>query len=204
MDDSMKIIGVAVFLEKRMTRIPVGELRRTKKHLVFTYNELYFCAPRVIPIGPEFPLTQRHFESETLFPTFVDRIPSTANPAYEEYCIATGIDPAEKDPFVLLSAIGRKGPSSFVFYPIFERPISVEEVIAFRKELKLTTREFAYIFEISQSSLNALERKRSSGKDLLKRLEVIIKFPKVGLYLMTINGGILSSKKLAYAINILK
>jgi hypothetical protein len=153
----------------------------------------------VIPLGPEFPLTQRTFESKTLFPSFDDRIPSRHNPAYEDYCFATGIDPAEKDPFVLLSAIGRRGPSSFVFYPLFDRSISIAEVIAFRKSLNFSTREFAYVFEISQSALNAFERTRSSGKDLLKRLELILKFPAVALYLVTVNGGILSPGKLAHA-----
>jgi HipA-like protein len=203
MDKSLKIIGVAIFLEKRTTRIPVGELRRIHQCLVFTYDELYFKAKHVIALGPEFPLTERRFESKTLFPSFQDRIPSSHNPAYEEYCHSTGIDPKEKDPFVLLSAIGRRGPSSFVFYPIFERPISTEDVIAFRKTLKLTTREFAYIFEIAHSSFNTLARKKSSGKDLLKRLEIILKFPEVALYLVTVNGGILAPHKLAHATKML-
>ncbi len=203
MDNSLEIIGVAVFLEKRMTRIFVGELLRSGSSLVFTYDELYFRAENVIPLGPEFPLTQRQFISKTLFPSFEDRIPSSQNPAYKEYCLATGIDPEEKDPFTLLSAIGKRGPSSFVFYPIFERSISVEKVIAFRQALKLTTREFAHLFELSQSSINALERKRSSGKDLLKRLEIILKFPDVGFYLVTVNGGILLPEKLAYVMKFL-
>jgi DNA-binding XRE family transcriptional regulator len=70
------------------------------------------------------------------------------------------IDPNEKDPFILLSSIAKKGPSSFVFEPLYERDFSILDIINFRKFLKLTTREFAYIFEISQSSINALERKR--------------------------------------------
>ncbi len=203
MDNALKVIGVVIFLEKRATRVLVGELRRTHRHFIFTYDEFYFQAKHIIPLGPEFPLTQRQFESKTLFPSFQDRIPSSQNPAYEEYCLATGIDPAEKDPFILLSTIGRKGPSSFVFYPIFERLISVGEVIAFRKALKFTTREFAYVFEISQSSLNALERGRSSGKDLLKRLEIIMKFPEAALYLVTVNGGVLAPEKWAHAMKIL-
>lgn len=200
----LKIIGVAVFLEKRMTRVFVGTLRRVNQKLVFTYDEAYFRAKHVIPLGPEFPLTQRQFKSKTLFPSFEDRIPSTQNPAYEEYCLSTGIDPQEKDPLLLLSAIGRRGPSSFVFYPIFERTISIEDVIAFRQFLRLTTREFTHIFEISKSSLNALESKKSSGKDLLKRLELILKFPDIALYFITINGGILSPDKLNQAIQKLR
>ncbi len=193
-----KIVGVAVFLEKRKARIPAGELRRAGQKFVFTYNELYFKAKQVIPLGPEFPLTQRQFESRSLFPTFEDRIPSNQNPAYEEYCQSTGINPAEKDPLILLSAIGKRGPSSFIFYPIFDRALSAEAAIIFRKRLGLTTREFAYIFEISQSALNALERKRAPGKDLLRRIEILVRFPEVARYFVTMNGGILMQKKLTY------
>lgn len=205
----LKIIGVDVFLEKRISRLHVGSLTREtgprdKKKLVFTYDEQYFGAKNVIPFGPEFPLTQRQFKSDRLFPSFEDRIPSTQNPAYVEYCQAMGIDPSEKDPMILLSTIGKKGPSSFIFYPVFERDLSVKDVIDFRKYLDLTTREFAQVFEISQSSLNALERNRVSGKDLLKRLELILKFPEVALYLLTINGGILTHDKLAKATQLMK
>lgn len=197
-----KIVGVAVFLEKRKMRIPVGELRRVGQKFVFIYNELYFRAKRVIPLGPEFPLTQQRFESKSLFRSFEDRIPSIHNPAYAEYCLSTGIDPAEKDPLVLLATIGRRGPSSFVFHPIFDRALSAEDVVAFRKRLGLTTREFAYIFEISQSSLNALETKRSPGRDLLRKLEILIRFPDIVRYFVSINGGILMPDKLANLKNI--
>ncbi|MDP1609159.1 MAG: HipA N-terminal domain-containing protein [Chlamydiales bacterium] len=108
MNKSLKVIGVAIFLKKRTTRILVGELRRVHQVLTFTYDERYFQAKHIIPLGPEFPLTQRQFESKTLFPSFQDRIPSLENPAYKEYCLATGVDPEEKDPFLLLSTIGRK------------------------------------------------------------------------------------------------
>lgn len=99
------------------------------------------------------------------------------------------IDPNERDPIILLSTIGRKGPSSFIFYPLFERKVSTEDVIKFRESLGLTTREFSAIFEFSQSSLNALERNRILGSEILKRLEIILNFPKVALDFLFINGG---------------
>jgi hypothetical protein len=43
--------------------------------------------------------------------------------------------------------------------------------------------------------LNALECQRSSGKDLLKRLEIIVRFPDVALFFLLMNGGILPSEK---------
>jgi HipA-like protein len=201
---NLKIIGVSIFLQRRKTRFHVGTLNRVKGNLVFTYDERYFVAKNVFPLGPEFPLTQRKFASKKLFPSFEDRIPSRQNPAYPEYCQMTGIDPSESDPLVLLSTIGQKGPSSFIFYPIFERQITVAEAIQFRHLLGLTTREFAQVFELSQSALNALERNRSLGKALLKRLEIVVKFPSVALYFLMVNGGALMHDKLVTATNVLR
>lgn len=201
---NLKIIGVDIFLEKRKTRLHVGTLSKENKKLVFTYDEHYFKAKNIIPLGPEFPLTQKIFASEKLFPSLEDRIPSRQNPAYPEYCSAMGIDPKERDPIILLSTIGRKGPSSFIFYPIFERKITGEDVISFRESLGLTTREFSAVFEFSQSSLNALERNRILGSEILKRLETIINFPNVALEFLLVNGGHLIYEKWITAANTLK
>ncbi len=201
---NLKIIGVDIFLEKRRTRLHVGILKRENEKLVFTYDENYFKAKNIIPLGPEFPLTQREFSTEKLFPSFEDRIPSLQNPAYPEYCSAMGIDLKERDPIILLSTIGRKGPSSFIFYPIFERKVTTEDVIKFRESLGLTTREFSAVFEFSQSSLNALERNRILGSEILKRLEIILNFPDVALDFLLVNGGHLIHKKWIKATNKLK
>lgn len=201
---NLKIIGVDIFLEKRRIRLHVGVLNRINGKLVFTYDTQYFKAKNIIPLGPEFPLTQKQFISERLFPSFEDRIPSLQNPAYPEYCLAMGVDPKERDPIILLSTIGRKGPSSFIFYPIFERKVTTEDVIKFRKLLGLTTREFAAVFEFSQSSLNALERNRILGSEILKRIEIIFNFPNVALDFLLINGGHLTYEKWIKATNELK
>lgn len=200
----LKIIGVDIFLEKRKTRSRVGELKKLHGDFVFTYDEQYFKAKHVIPLGPEFPLTQRQFTSGKLFPSFEDRIPSRQNPAYGEYCQSAGIDISETDPVILLSFIGKKGPSSFIFHPIFERTVTFKEVIAFRQFLDLTTREFATVFEFSQASLNAFERNRIGGKDILKRLEIILHFPEVASYFLQVNGGVLVYEKWLLVTNRLK
>lgn len=196
----LKTVGVHVFLEKRKTRREVGILKREGGKFIFTYGEQYFRADNVIPLGPEFPLTQEEFTSEKLFPSLQDRIPLIQNPAYPDYCFAMGIEPTEQDPLVLLSTIGRRGPSSFIFFPILERKVTAENVIQFRKALGLTTREFAAVFELSQSSLNALERNRIVGNEIIKRLEILLKHPKVALELLRLNGGYLIEQRWGYAI----
>jgi HipA-like protein len=200
----LKIIGVNIFLEKRKTRLCVGVLKRMNGKLTFSYDDHYFAAKNIIPLGPEFPLTQKHFVSNQLFPSLEDRIPSKQNPAYPEYCKLMGIDPGERDPLILLSTIGKKGPSSFVFSPLFERNMRPEDLVKFRESLGLTTREFANAFEFSQPALNALERGRTSGKDMLKRLEILLNFPAVALDLLRSNSGYLHYDKWIAAVKYLK
>ena len=195
MELKLAFIGVDIFLERRRTRLYVGQLKKDKDYYIFTYDDQYLRTKNIIPLGPEFPLTKKEFKSKILFPSLEDRIPSKLNPAYPEYCQLMGIDPKEHNPLILLSTIGKRGPSSFVFAASYDRSFSIQEVIDFRNSLGFTTREFAAIFEIPQASLNALERKRSSGKDLLKRLEIILRFPAVALYFLLANGGILPYEK---------
>ena len=195
----LKIIGVNVFLEKRRTRLLAGVLSWHEGKFVFDYTPHYFKSKNIIPLGPEFPLTGKRFVSEKLFPSLEDRIPSVQNPAYPEYCISMGVDPSERDPIILLSTIGRKGPSSFIFYPIYERRVTPEDLISFRESLGLTTREFAVVFEFTQSTLNALERNRILGSEILKRIEIILNFPDVALHFLQLNGGYLVHEKWAKA-----
>lgn len=201
---SLKTIGVFVFLKKRKTQILVGKLHKVNQKFTFTYETSYLNAKNIIALGPEFPLTQQEFSSNKLFPSLEDRIPSTQNPAYSEYCLAMGITSKEQDPFILLSTIGSKGPSSFVFYPIFERDITSKNIVEFRNMLGLTTREFAAVFEFSQNSLNALERGRIAGSEIVKRLEILLCFPKVALYFLLVNSGYLIHEKWAFATEKLK
>ena len=115
-----------------------------------------------------------------------------------------GIDPNERDPFILLSTVGSKGPSSFIFHPIFKRDIAPKDIIEFRHMLGLTTREFAAVFEISQNSLNALERGRRTGIEIIKRLEILLHFPSVTLYFLLVNRGYLTHEKWVKASDKLK
>lgn len=200
----LKVVGIFVFLEKRKTQTLVGSLCKVDQKLIFTYEDSYLNAKHSIPLGPEFPLTQKQFSSDKLFPSLEDRIPSTQNPAYPEYCRAMGIDPDERDPFVLLSTVGSKGPSSFIFHPIFKRDITPKDIVEFRHELGLTTREFAAVFEFSQNSLNAFERGRRGGIEIIKRLEILLNFPVVALYFLLVNRGYLSHEKWVNASDKLK
>jgi HipA-like protein len=194
-----KISGVDVYFEKRKIREYVGRLRFVDKKFIFIYDDVYLYKERSISLGPDLPLTAKKFTAKVLFPSFADRIPSVENPAYNEYCKMVGIDPNEKNPLILLSTLGRKGPSSFIFIPYYENIITKEDVINFRSSLNLTIREFSKIFDFSFASINRIETGLASGKDVLKRLEIYISFPKVALYELQKNGPKIKDEKRKFA-----
>lgn len=198
--------SLAVFIEKRKTRMYVGRLTylQDKDVFEFTYGDDYLYANKIIPLGPEFPLTQRSFRSKKLFPSLQDRIPSKHNPAYPEYCQAMGISKDESNPIILLGTIGKKGPSSFVFEPIYENDFSANDLKKFRKELGLTTREFSLCFNISRVTLVKVENSQLSGKEILKRVEIYCNFPQVAIFEIERSGGAINSTKRQKAISILK
>ncbi len=190
-----EITAVLVYLERRKTRQLVGRLYRNKNKFIFEYDEKYLYAKNNVSLGPEFPLTQRKFESHNLFVPFSDRIPSIENPAYPEYCVAMGISVSEEDPFVLLTSIGSRGPSSFIFAPEYTCSFSSKDLKAFRKNLDLSARDFCAVFEFTQAALTRVETRKSTGKDLLKRASIYANFPEVALHQLKYHGDVLHIDK---------
>ncbi|MDE3046582.1 MAG: HipA N-terminal domain-containing protein [Verrucomicrobiota bacterium] len=178
-----KISAVLVYLERRKSRKLVGELTYHSKEeaYVFQYDKNYLRL-KLIPLGPELPLGRKKFISKKLFESFVDRIPSRENPAYKDYCAAEGIDVNEADPFILLTTIGKRGPSSFIFESKRQSTFSVEDLKKFRQELQLTTKEFSIGFSITEKTLISIEHGQTSGKDTMKRLELYARFPALALF----------------------
>ena len=181
--------AIDIYLEKRKTRQYVGQLRQEKRKFVFQYDETYLNTGHPIPLGPDLPLNQQKHTSLKLFPSFADRIPSKQNPAYEEYCRSVNIDLSETNPLVLLATLGKKGPSSFICVPVIEeKTFSSEQLKQFRKELKLSIREFSDLFDVSSATVYRIENNKTSGKDALKRIEVYYKSPQAALNKIKITG----------------
>jgi HipA-like protein len=196
-----KIEALDVYLDQRKSRKYVGRLTKKKKWY-FEYSESYLLSTHPIPIGPEIPVTNQIHESRMLFPSFEDRIPSRKNPAYVEYCKATGLSPEEKDPLILLSTIGAKGPSSFIFVPVRSMPqFGRFDLIRFRKSLSLSVREFALLFDVSTSIVNKIETGKADGKEILKRIEIYYRFPEVAMYEIQKNGILVHANQREYVEN---
>lgn len=187
-----EINAILVYLELKTTREFVGKLEYKDNKYFFIYDKKYFDFKKALPIGPELPLTKLHFESDELFPSFEDRIPSKQNPAYSDYCAAFGIDVDEENRLILLSTIGRKGPSSFIFEPEYNS-FTAEDLKNFRQELGLTTRDFAECFGITQATIVRIENGQTSGNEVLKLLEIFYLFPSAAEYYIRKYG-----KKLHY------
>ena len=181
--------AVDVYLERRKTRQYVGRLQKEKRKFIFQYDKSYLKISSPISLGPDLPLQLEKLSSSKLFPSFVDRIPSKKNPAYKEYCQSVGISPSETDPLVLLAKLGQKGPSSFVCVSVREDQFfSSQDLKLFRKNLKLSIREFSDLFDVSSATIYRIENNKTSGKSALKKIAIYYNFPQAALEKIKITG----------------
>jgi HipA-like protein len=180
-----------VYTEIRKSKILVGTLTydQKTKQFSFDYDRKYLLSKNAIPIGPELSLKRRHHNSKNaqVFPSFSDRIPSRENAAFEEYCLSQGISPSEKNVIVLLTTIGRRGPSTFVFEPVYVALDVPNEIRFFRKQLGLSLREVSAAFDINLPTLSKIETGKSKDKNTLRLISIYLKFPEVALWQIRAN-----------------
>jgi HipA-like protein len=196
--------GIDVFLERYRDRLYVGRLIcetvETKPFLyIFTYDKNYLKSKNVFPLGVEFPLTKQRFESPTLFESFKDRIPDRANPAYGEYCALMEIDEKTENELLLLSTIGKRGPSSFIFEPYVREYFSFDKCNDWRKDLNFSIKDFCAFFGISSSVFQKMKANKTSGRDVLNYLKLFWKFKENFKYLLETRGKYLHPRKLQSA-----
>ncbi|MDA1354545.1 MAG: HipA N-terminal domain-containing protein [bacterium] len=168
---------VLVFAQTKTQRMPVGTLWRSDQGFHFCYDSSYLKRSNALPVGPELPLKPPLFTSSELFASFADRIPSKRNPAYPDYCAQWGISDTETDVLVLLSTIGHRGPSSFLFRLKYHDNFSEIEFKQFRIELGLTVRDFASLLDVSPSTITMTEKGNLKSKWLLDYCEILRQFP---------------------------
>lgn len=180
-----------IYSELKKSKNLVGKLKyeQKSKKYILEYDRKYLLSKSSIPIGPELPLSKAVHVSKAgeLFPSLLDRIPSRQNAAYEEYCLAQDVSPKEKNPIILLSTIGRRGPSTFVFEPVYHEPELVQRLKHFRKELNLSLREISAAFDLNFLTLHKIENGKSRDKTTIKLLTIYLTFPKVALWQIELN-----------------
>lgn len=181
-----------VFSEGRKRRVFVGTLTydENKNCFEFRYDSKYAKSKTAIPIGKELDLFKKtHVSKGKLFPSFADRIPSKENPAYVDYCRSQGIDVDEENPIKLLVSIGKRGPSTFIFEPIFHNEFSVNDIKKFRDELGISMNDMALAFDLNPPTLQRLEASGKADLATLRRIEIYLKFPKVAMWQLTLTTG---------------
>lgn len=181
-----------IFHEGRKRRIFVGELlyNKEKNRYELIYDKNYAYSKNAIPISPDLSLFKLHHLSKKgkLFSAFIDRIPDKSNPAYKDYCKAQGIFPDEKNPIILLGAIGKRGPSSFIFEPVYYSEFDPTDIAKLRKQLHITQHDLATAFDISKPTLQRIESGASQDLNTLKRIQILFKFPEVALWQLKQTG----------------
>ncbi|MBP6104442.1 MAG: HipA N-terminal domain-containing protein [Gammaproteobacteria bacterium] len=197
-----------IFHELKKRRIYVGTLIYDKKKDIYTlcYEKKYVNAKNAIPLGPNLTLfkTVHHSPPGKLFPEFLDRIPEKANPAYKDYCASEGIDIHEKNPIILLGTIGKRGPSTFIFEPVYKADFSAKDVIILRETLDLTQHDLAAAFDIPLVTLQRIESEKSTDTNTLKLLQFYFTFPDVAIWQLHLSGQRVHSKVLLKLLNYFK
>lgn len=191
-----------IFHEGNKRRIFVGELLYIQEHYELTYDQNYAQSKNAIPIAPNLDLFKKKHVSKKneLFPVFMDRIPLKTNPAYEDYCYTQGISPDENNPIVLLGTIGKRGPSSFIFEPVYESVFTTIDLVKIRKDLELSQHDLAEAFEINKNTLQRIESGKSKDINSLKLLQIYLTFPEVALWQLKQSGGKIHNQSLAKLI----
>jgi len=182
-----------VFHEGRKRRVFVAELiyNKEKDRYELTYNYNYANSKTAIPISPDLSLfKEKHYSKKgTMFPAFIDRIPEKSNPAYVSYCKSQGISPNEANLIVLLGAIGKRGPSSFIFEPVYTNEFGPNEITKLRENLCITQYDFAEAFDINKATLQRVESGNSRDLNTLKRIQILLEFPEVALWQLQQTGS---------------
>ena len=190
-----KIKEINIHSQTQTKRVFVGKLWREGKKYFFEYGKSYKKLRNDLPLGPELPLWKGIVSSNTLFPSFSDRIPSKNNPAYKDYCHEWDVSENEKDVFILLTTIGRRGPSTFMFEPVFKNEYEAPQLKNFRTRLGLTQSEFEALFNISHMTLSRLETGKSKNDFYLRYFELFDKVPQALTWMLKKRGQFLHDEK---------
>lgn len=194
-----------IFHEGRKRRTFVGELIYNAKsdRYELIYNKNYSLSKSAIPISPDLSLFKLHHLSKKgeLFPAFIDRIPVKSNPAYKDYCKAQGISPNETNQIILLGSIGKRGPSSFIFEPVYRDEFNASKITELRKTLQITQHDLAEALDVSKVTLQRIESGASRDINTLKHMQILFEFPEVALWQLKQTGGRVHKDVLSKLIN---
>ncbi len=169
-----------VYVELRKQKLFVGILQQQDSfpQYVFIYDKRYAHSNRPLALGPDLPVTKIRHESEFLFESFQDRIPSRKNPAYKDYCQQVGIEVTEQNFIILLGTIGRRGPSSFVFESVLYDDFDViKKLKDFRQRTGLSLRDISLAFGLNSVTLQRIEAGQSKDRNVIRLIRIYMEHP---------------------------
>ena len=70
----------------------------------------------------------------------------------------------------MLGTIGKRGPSNFIFEPVYHGEFELSDVIRLREELNITQNDMAKAFDISKTTLQRMEAGVSYDLNTLRYL----------------------------------
>jgi DNA-binding XRE family transcriptional regulator len=111
------------------------------------------------------------------------------NPAYEDYCFAQNISVNERNPIILLGSIGKKGPSSFIFEPVYDNPFTSVDIVKIREILDISQHDLAKAFGLSEITVKKIESRKSQDATTLKLIQMFFTFPECGLWQLKQTGS---------------
>ena len=190
-----KIEEINIYSQTQTKRTFVGKLWREGKKYFFEYGKSYKKLRNALPLGPELPLWKGRVSSNTLFLAVSDRIPSKNNPAYKDYCREWGVSENEKDVFILLTTIARRGPSTFVFEAASKSEYAASQLKDFRTRLGLTQSDFEALFNISHMTLSRLEAGKSKNDFYIRYFELFNEVPQALAWMLEKRGQFLHDEK---------
>jgi HipA-like protein len=188
---------INVFSQTNENRILVGILWQEKNEYCFQYNPAYIKLKSSIPLGVELPkYSTGIFRSKEFFPSLADRIPSRQNSEYPRYCQQWNIPLNEHDPLILISTIGNRGPSSFLFRKAEDELITGNDIRSFRKQLGLSIREFAVFLDFQPATILKTEKGSLKSTMLLRLCELFINVPVALNHQLHLRGQFLHDNKI--------
>ena len=188
---------VNAFTQSKTKRTLVGKLWQDADRYCFEYDRAYLNKKTSIPIGPEMPLQRQILKSPIFFASLQDRIPSVLNPEYPNYCKQWNIDPKEGDPLILISTIGQRGPSSFIFRKVQQLAFDGPQLKAFRKALGLTLSDLADFLGIQAPTIVNAENGNNRSFWLLKYCSLLNTVPAALEQALHERGQFLHDDKIA-------
>lgn len=89
----------------------------------------------------------------------------------------------------MLISIGKRGPSTFIFEPVFLNNFTYEDVRKFRESLDISIHEWAAAFDFNPPTLQRLESGKKTDLSTIRRAQIYLEFPEAAMWQLELNSG---------------